>query len=154
MVALTPGDLIHLPDVIRKNSAIPVTHRGVIYLFVLTVQDVFKKAMWRVHPGKVGDHSDVPTSVMLPRRRLAVNLALMGKRPDSRGTHVVRAVLADERGRPRAERKQDLADGDPLLLDTSEIEPGSYRLQVAVQTPDGAVVSQSEHVIQCLPGLF
>ena len=97
---------------------------------------------------------DVPAFVMLPHPRLAVNLTLMGRRPDTRGIHVVKAVLADEQGRSRAERTQDLADGDSLLLDANGIKPGNYRLQVAVQTAGGAVLSQSVRVIECVPGPF
>jgi len=97
---------------------------------------------------------DVPAIMMLPQPRLPVNLTLMGERPGARGVHLVKAVLADEQGRTLTERTQDLADGDTLLLDVSGIKPGSCRLQVAVQTPGGAVQSQAERVIECVPGPF
>ncbi|MCK5801193.1 MAG: hypothetical protein KAI66_00105 [Lentisphaeria bacterium] len=97
---------------------------------------------------------DVPASLLLPQSRLAVNLTLMGKRPDTRGTFVTKMVLLDEKGRSRVEKTQDLVDGDTLLLDTSGIKPGSYRLRVAVQAVGGAVQSQAECAIECVPGPF
>ncbi len=97
---------------------------------------------------------DAPAFVMLPQPRLAVSLTLMGKRPDTRGVYLVKAVLADEHGRAQTKRTQDLAEGDMLLLDTHRLKPGSYRLQVAVQASSGPVMSQAERGIDCAPGPF
>ena len=53
MVAFTPADIGKLPvAVYERMDDIPVDHRGILLLWVLTVDDVFDVLEWRVIPGK------------------------------------------------------------------------------------------------------
>ena len=64
MRVFTPSDLVMVPSIFRGFPRIPASHRGVIYLFALTVLDIFEKVGWKITPGKIGDHPDVPSSVL------------------------------------------------------------------------------------------
>ncbi len=94
----------------------------------------------------------VPQYIMLPRSRLAVSFDLMGTRLVRRGSHRIGVSLTSADGRTHAEREQDLAGERVVVLDTSALVPGRYRLELAITAADGTKSIQQTRTIEAVAG--
>ncbi len=95
---------------------------------------------------------EVPRFVSTPQPELVVGFSVMGTRTVRAGTHAIEATLTDERGQVQAYSQQDLAGSERLVLNTSQLEPGSYQLNISISTADGQRCSQVEQQIDFIAG--
>ena len=95
---------------------------------------------------------DVPAYVMLPRTRLPVSFDILGTRSVHKGSHTITASLTSADGRTRTTQQQDLADGLAVVLDTSTLAPGRYRLDLTIVDAHGATCSHETRFIEAVDG--
>jgi len=95
---------------------------------------------------------DIPRYVMLPRLNLPVSFSVLGLSSVREGSHRVRASLIDEKGKTQSRSEQDLTASRLLVLDSSNIMPGRYTLNVEIMTEDGTCCSEITGTIEGLAG--
>ncbi len=95
---------------------------------------------------------DVPAYVTLPRTRLPVSFDILGTRSVRQGSHTVTASLASADSRTRTTQQQDLAAGRAVILDTSTLVPGSYRLDLTIVDADGSTCAHDVRSIEAVNG--
>jgi len=93
----------------------------------------------------------VPAFVATPQPLLPVRVDLMGTRSLRPGSHLLKVLMLDGDNRTVASRVRDLSDGGLLLLNTAHVQPGSYNLEVTVQTAKGRVCSRGYATLDRLP---
>jgi len=93
-----------------------------------------------------------PAYVTLPRNRLAVLFSILGSRIVRKGNHTITASLASADGRTRTQQQQDLADGRVVILDTSTLVPGRYRLNLKITAADGTTCAHETQPIEAVDG--
>ncbi len=57
-------------------------------------------------------------------------------------------------GRTRTEQQQDLADGRVVILDTSTLVPGRYRMDLTIIASDGTRCAHEMQPIEAVDGLL
>ncbi len=95
-----------------------------------------------------------PAYVTLPCNRLAVSFGILGTRPVRKGSHTITASLASGDGRTRTAQQKDLADGRVVVLDTSTLVPGRYRMDLTVVAADGTKCAHETQPIETVDGLL
>jgi len=93
-----------------------------------------------------------PAYVTLPRNRLAVLFGILGTRTVRKGSHTITVSLASTDDRTRMEQQQDLADGCVVILDTSTLVPGRYRLNLTIAAADGTTCAHKIQPIEAIDG--
>ncbi|MCP4612458.1 MAG: hypothetical protein GY845_27485 [Planctomycetes bacterium] len=95
-----------------------------------------------------------PEHVTLPRNRLAVSFGILGTRSVRKGSHTIMALLVSDDGRTRTKQQQDLTDGRVAILDTSNLVPGSYSLNLTITATDGTTCAHEMQTIEAVDGLL
>ena len=95
---------------------------------------------------------DAPEYIMLPRTRLPVSFGILGTRSVRKGSHTITASLTDADGGTHATGRQDLADGHAVVLDTSALTPGRYRLHLTIADPQGETCSRMTQSLDAVRG--
>ena len=86
---------------------------------------------------------DAPTVILLPRKSLPIPFELMGTRSIGKDSHRLTATLIDAAGRPVTKNTVDVAHDRLIVLDTSSVSAGQYRLETAIVTDDGRQSGQT-----------
>ena len=95
---------------------------------------------------------DAPKFIMLPRAKLPIPFELMGMRSVQPGSHRLAATLTDTSNRQRSRTEFELDQDRPLVLDTSNLTAGKYRLDVEITTKAGKRCDQTSRNITALNG--
>lgn len=93
-----------------------------------------------------------PAYITLPRNFLAVSFDITGARSVRKGSHTITASLKSTDGRTRTQQQQDLADGRVVILDTSTLAPGRYRLDLRIAASDGTTCAHETQSIESVDG--
>jgi hypothetical protein len=93
-----------------------------------------------------------PAYITLLRNRLAVSFDIVGTRLVRRGSHTVTASLASADGRTWTEHQQDLADRRLVVLDTSNLVPGGYHLNLMIVDSDGTRCGHDVQPMEAVDG--
>jgi hypothetical protein len=80
---------------------------------------------------------DVPGVMMLPRQSLPIPFQLMGTRSIGKNSHRLTATLINAAGQRVTKNTVNVAHDRLIVLDTSSLSAGSYRLETAIVTDDG-----------------
>ena len=94
----------------------------------------------------------VPEYLLLPKTRLPISFEVMGTNSVKPGSHGVVASLTTAEGWSIAQQKQDLAGQRVVVLDTSSIPPGYYRLHLKITDAVGKLCSEETRDIEAIPG--
>ncbi|MHC4225822.1 MAG: hypothetical protein ACYSW0_00185 [Planctomycetota bacterium] len=97
-------------------------------------------------------HVYVPEYIALPRNSLSVSFDIVGTRTVRKGSHTITVSLASTEDRTRTEQQQDLADGRVVILDTSTLVPGRYRMDLTIATADGTRCAHEMQRIEAIDG--
>jgi hypothetical protein len=95
---------------------------------------------------------EVPGFIILPRNNLPIPYELMGTRSVHSGNHRLSVTLTDASGRRHAQTEFELDQRRPLVLDTSKLAPGQYRLQAEITTVQGQRCYRISRTLTALPG--
>ena len=95
-----------------------------------------------------------PAYVALPRHRLAVSFDILGTRPVRKGSHTITVSLTSGDGFTCTEQQQDLADERVVILDTSTLVPGRYRMDLTIIADDGTRCAHEMQPIEAVDGLL
>ena len=95
---------------------------------------------------------EVPTYLTLPRSRLPVSFTILGTRSVRKGSHTVTASIVSADGRTRTAQEQDVAGGGAVVLDTSTLAPGRYRLELTITDANGKTCSHQTQSIEAVDG--
>ncbi|MEN8256032.1 MAG: hypothetical protein ABFR33_11255, partial [Verrucomicrobiota bacterium] len=86
---------------------------------------------------------DFPGYLSIPQNWLPVAFEVMGADLKGQERYIVSATIGDERRhRIVSRKKQDLADGEMIVLDMSELKPGKYEVELKITDKAGAVYSE------------
>jgi hypothetical protein len=77
---------------------------------------------------------------------------ITGTRSVRNGSHTITASLTSTNGRMRTVQQQDLAGGHAIILDTSTLTPGLYRLDLTIIDADGTKCSHEAQSIEAVHG--
>lgn len=80
---------------------------------------------------------DAPSVMMLPRKSLPIPFEVMGTRSIGKDSHRLTAALINSAGHPVTETTVNVSRDRTVVLDTSSIPAGKYRLETAIVTDDG-----------------
>lgn len=97
-------------------------------------------------------HITVPEYLLLPKTRLPISFEVMGTNLVKPGSHEVAASLMTAAGQSIAQQKQDLDGQRVVVLDTSSIPPGYYRLQLEITDAGGKLCSAETRDMKAIPG--
>ena len=95
---------------------------------------------------------DVPTCITLPRTHLAVAFDILGTPSVRKGSHTITASLASADARTRIAEAQDLTGARTVILDTSALMPGRYRLNLTIVDADGMTRAHAVQSIGAVNG--
>jgi hypothetical protein len=95
---------------------------------------------------------DVPKFFVLPEARLPILFNVLGDRSVKKGSHTISAALTSAEGRTVAKRRQDLADGSVVVLDTPTLAPGRCQLKLTIEDRDGKACSRETCEIEAVEG--
>jgi hypothetical protein len=95
---------------------------------------------------------DVPAYVTLPQTDLPISFDILGTRSVHKGSHTIAASLTSADGRTRTSQQQDLADGLAVVLDTSTIASGRYRLDLTIVDAQGVTCSHETRFMEAVDG--
>ena len=95
---------------------------------------------------------DVPSYITLPRTRLTVAFDILGTRFIRKGDHSITASLVSDDGRAHITETLDLAGAATVMLDTSTLTPGRYRLNLTIVDADGTVCVQAAQSMEAING--
>lgn len=95
---------------------------------------------------------DVPTTITLPRTCLPVAVDILGTRSVRKGSHSLTASLLSADGRMRVTETLDLAGASTVILDTSTLTPGRYRLNLTIVDTDGTICAQAGQSVEAVNG--
>jgi len=94
----------------------------------------------------------IPEYYPLPKASLPVSFEVMGTGSVKPGSHEVVASLKNAEDRTIAQQKQDLNEQRVIVLDTSSIPPGNYRLHLKITDADGKLCSEEARDMEAIPG--
>ena len=94
----------------------------------------------------------VPEYLLLPKTRLSISFDVMGTGSVKPESHEVAASLTTAEGQSVAQQKQDLAGQRVIVLDTSSIPPGHYRLHLRIADAEGKLCSEESREIKAIAG--
>jgi len=95
---------------------------------------------------------DLPAYITLPRTRLPVSFDILGTRSVRKGSHTITASLTSANGRMRTVQQQNLAGGHAVILNTSTLTPGGYRLDLTIVDADGMKCAHEARSIEAVHG--
>ena len=95
---------------------------------------------------------DAPSFITLPQASLPIPFEIMGTRSIGKGSHRISAALTHSSGRRYSPLTVDLDQNRLLVLDTSDLSPGKYQLDLTITTQDGQSVHQSSKTLRVISG--
>ena len=113
--------------------------------------DVGEVSLLRLKSPVIGE-LEAAKHVCLPRPAFRFSFEVLGMGSVERGSHSIRGVLRDRRGRTLASASQDLTSPPRMVLDTSRLRPGAYRLRVEILDAAGELCSELSRDVRALAG--
>ncbi len=95
---------------------------------------------------------DAARHVCLPCPAFRLSFEVLGMGSVRRGSHTARGALSDPRGRTLVKTSQDLTRPPHMVLDTTALRPGRYRLRLEILDAAGELCSESARDVQALRG--
>jgi len=94
----------------------------------------------------------VPEHITLPRSRLAVSFDILGTRAVRKSSHTIVASLTSSDGSTCTEQRQDLAEGQVVILDTLNLVPGRHNIDLTIVAADGTRCAHEIQPIEAIDG--